>query len=111
MDQNIFYTIFYSIIAILMVLIYLPVFKAKTAGDLSDMLKSRPFLAKLVARKGARNYLLSSIFYGISLVGFCLIASDDNSPVDMDFAAIALIGAFAITMAKIWKLRLLIGRP
>ncbi|NMM38587.1 MAG: hypothetical protein HHJ09_14005 [Glaciimonas sp.] len=109
MDHNIFFMLFNAIIATLVIVMFYPVFKAKHVQDLHEALKTRPVLAKTIARKNARSYLRSSIYFAISFVAYGVIAIGDEVEVDMDLATLSLLILFAITLARVWKLRKLLG--
>lgn len=111
MDQNTFFTLFNSIVATLTVVVFYSVFKAKHVEDLNEALKTRPVLAKAVARKGSRSYIRSSIYFTISFVAYGVTAVGGDIEVDMSLATLSLVILFAITLAKVWKLRKLLGSP
>lgn len=111
MDQNTFPTLFNSIFATLAIVMFYPVFKTKGADDLNEAFKSRPVLAKAVARKGSRSYVRSSIYFAISFVAYGVTAIDGDIEVDMDLATLSLLILFAITLARVCNLRKLLGSP
>lgn len=111
MDQNTFFTLFNSIIATLTIVVFYSVFKAKNVEDLTEALKTRPVLAKVVARKGSRSYIRSSIYFAISIVVYGVTAIGGDIEVDMDLATLSLVILFFITLARVWKLHKLLGSP
>lgn len=111
MDHNTFFTLFNSIVAALTIAVFYPVFKAKNVAGLNQALNTRPVLAKAIARKGSRSYLRSGLFFAISFVAYGVIAIGSEVEVDMDLATLSLFILFAITLARVWKLRTLLGNP
>jgi hypothetical protein len=111
MDQNIFFTLINTIIGTLAIAMFYPAFKATNVNDLNESLKTRPMLAKALARKSTRSYIPTSIYFAISFVAYGVIAICGEVDVDMDLATISLVIVFVITIARIWKLRRLLGKP
>lgn len=111
MDQNIFFTLCNTIVATLTIVVFYPVFKAKDWEDLNDALKTRPVLTQAVISKNSRSYLRSYIYFSIALAAYVVIAIGNDVEIDMDLAMTSLIILFAITIARVWFLRRLLGKP
>lgn len=110
MDQNIAFTLLNTIVVTLTIVVFYPVFKAMNTEDLNEALKTRSVLAKAVASKSSRSYIRSCIYFFISLVAYVVIAIGNDVEVDMDLAASSLLILFAITVARVWGLRKLLGQ-
>ncbi|MFZ6647171.1 hypothetical protein ACO0LO_15710 [Undibacterium sp. TJN25] len=111
MVQNTFFTMFDAVVATFTSMMFYLVLTAKSVDDLNEPLKTRPFLAKAIARPGSRSYLKNSIYFGISLFGYCLIAGGGDVGVDIDTACLSLIAFFFLVFFRVRKLRQLLGKP
>jgi hypothetical protein len=111
MDQNIFFTLCNTIAATLTIVVFYPVFKAKGWEDLNDTLKTRPVLTKAVISKKSRSYNRTCIYFSIALAAYIVIAIGNDVEVDMDLAMTSLVILFAVTLARVWFLRRLLGKP
>ncbi len=111
MDQNTFFTLFNAVIPTFTTMMFYPVFTAKSFDDLNESLKTRPFLAKAIARPGSRSYLKNGIYFGISFFGYCLIAGGGDVEVDRNMACLSLIAFFCLVFFRVRKLRQLLGKP
>lgn len=111
MDQNIFFTLLNTIFAAITLSMFYPLYKATSANDLNEALQTRPALAKAVTRTGSRSYVRTSLYFAVSIVGYGMIALGGDDEVDMDYATLSLAVLFVISIAKVWKLRKLLGTP
>ncbi|BBB66560.1 hypothetical protein UNDYM_2307 [Undibacterium sp. YM2] len=109
MDHNIFFTIFNAVLTLATVILYRPLLKASSAEALHEAIKSRPALARAVARKSNRSYIRVCLYFCISLVAYMFIAVREN--VDMYFAAFTLLVLFLISLSRVWMLRMMLGKP
>ncbi|MFZ6746132.1 hypothetical protein ACO0LC_23135 [Undibacterium sp. JH2W] len=109
MDHNIFFSLVNAILTIFTVVIYHPLLKASSADELHDAIKSRPMLAKAVARKSNRSYLRVCLYFCISLITYMFIAVRED--VNMDFAAFTLFVLFLVSLSRVWMLRMMLGKP
>lgn len=111
MDQNIFFKRCNTIAAMMTIVVFYPVVKAKNWKDLNEALKTRPLLAKAVINKNPLSYNRACIFFSIALAAYIVIAIGNDVAVDMDLAMTSVAILFAITLARVWGLRKLLGTP
>jgi hypothetical protein len=111
MDKNILFTLINTVAATLTMVMFYPVVKAKNVVDLNEALKTRPMLAKAIINKNSRSYNRTCIYFSIALAAYIVIAIGNDVEVDMDLAMTSLAILFSITLARVWFLRRLLGKP
>lgn len=109
MDHNIFFSLVNTVPTISTVIIYHPLLKASNADELHEAIKSRPALAKAVARKSNRSYLRVCLYFCTSLMAYMFVAVRENA--DMNFAAFTLFVLFLVSLSRVWMLRMMLGKP
>ncbi|MFZ3001610.1 MAG: hypothetical protein WA071_14885 [Undibacterium umbellatum] len=109
MDHNIFFSLINAVLTIAAVILYHPLLKASSSEALQEVIKSRPVLARAVARKSNRSYFRVCLYFFLSIPAYMTIAVFEY--VNMDFAALVLFVWFLVSLSRVWKLRLLLGKP
>ncbi len=108
MDHNLFFSIVNAILTIFAMTLYYPLLKASNAADLHEAIKSRPALAKAVARKSNRSYFRVCLYFFLSLPAYMTIAVFKY--VNMDFAAFTLFVWLLVSLSRVWMLRMMLGK-
>ncbi len=111
MTANIFFTLLNFCIAICSVILFTPAFMSNRLIDLEISLKTRPLLAKAVALPSSRSYPRTCIYFLVSLIAYVYIAFRDDMETDLDEALFSLYVLFLISIARVWKLQQLLGKP
>ncbi|MFZ6745974.1 hypothetical protein ACO0LC_22340 [Undibacterium sp. JH2W] len=109
MDHNIFFSIVNAVLTLATIILYHPLLKASSAEALHEAIKSRPVLARALARKSNRSYLRVCLYFFISLITYMFLAVHGNA--DMDFAAFSLFVLFLVSLSRVWMLRMMLGKP
>ncbi|MFZ6758128.1 hypothetical protein ACO0K9_13040 [Undibacterium sp. Ji50W] len=108
MDHNIFFSIVNAILTLATIILYYPLLKASSAEALHEAIKTRPALARAVARKSNRSYLRVCLYFFLSLPAYMAIAVFEY--VNMDFAAFTLLVWFLVSLSRIWMLRMMLSK-
>lgn len=113
MTEDLFFMLLNSILSTLVLVLFYPLFKAKTLMDLDDALDTRPFLAKALKRPDARNYFHHLVYCGLALVAYHWLLTDEDASstaTDMPLATLSIVVLFVISIARVWKFRRLLAR-
>ena len=78
MTEDLFFMLFNSILATLVLVLFYPLFNAKILTDLDEALETRPFLTKALKRPDARNYFHHLLYCGLAFVAYYWLADGDN---------------------------------
>jgi len=104
--------IFYLALAVTSLVFHAPIYSAKNAAELSEVLKTRPRLAKFVSRKLATNYLWPIAMFMVAALFVSGSVSDDidvdTGDTLLEITLLALVFLFAVLLFNVWKLRKLL---
>ncbi|MFZ6755976.1 hypothetical protein ACO0K9_02060 [Undibacterium sp. Ji50W] len=109
MDHNIFFSIINATLTLATIILYHPLLNASSAEALHEVIKSRPVLARAVARESNRSYFRVCLYFFLSLPAYMAIAVGEY--VNMDFAAFTLFVWFLVSLSRVWMLRMMLGKP
>ncbi|BBB66559.1 hypothetical protein UNDYM_2306 [Undibacterium sp. YM2] len=111
MTANLFFTLFNFILILISIILFTPLFMARKLAELELSLRARPLLGRTTAMPGSRSYLQPSAFFLISFIAYLFFAFGGEAEVDMEAAMFSSFILFLISMARVWKLRHLLGKP
>ncbi|WP_211468073.1 hypothetical protein [Collimonas silvisoli] len=111
MNQHISLTLCNTVGATLSIVAFYSAVKVKAVTELNQALKIRPMLVPAGASDTSRSYNRTCIYFSIALAAYIVIAIGNDVEVDMDLAMTSLVILFAVTLARVWFLRRLLGKP
>lgn len=117
MNEPVFFTIFNTAIAIVLLIVYLPIYKCKNHNQLNAVLQSKPRLKLHIERKLSKSYMFPFALLVIAMVATIASIPDeiesysDTHQSQYAYQAWAIIFLFLVLIFNVWKLRKIDAAP